>query len=126
VSIFRLLINDLCLYPWNRRNDTIVEQRLGNSGRYKGEPDFQTRNIFEPYNKSIPHRGCSLFDGAVSDDRLRKSEVFCAAALMAARLGDAEKTGDRIVPVGIYPGDRLDTNYHERCSFTLSPDTRLV
>jgi hypothetical protein len=87
---------------WNRRNDTIVEQRLGNSGVYTGEPDFQTSKIFEPYDKSIPHRGCSLFDGAVSNDQLRRSEVFCAAAMMAARLHVARKTGERIVPVSIH------------------------
>jgi len=95
----------------NRRDNTIVEKRLDNvSGVYTGEPDFQTSKIFEPYDKSIPHRGCSLFDGAVSNDRLRRSEVFCAAALMAARLHVARKTGERIVPVGIHPDDRFDAN----------------
>jgi hypothetical protein len=91
----------------NRRNNTVVEQRLDNvSGAYTGEPDWQTSRIFESYDKSVPHRGCALHDGAVSDDRLRRSEVFCAAALMAARLQVAKKTGERIVPVGIYPDDR--------------------
>ena len=95
----------------NRRNNTVVEQRLDNvSGAYTGEPDWETSLIFESYDKSVPHRGCALHDGAVSDDRLRRSEVFCAAALMAARLDFAKKTGDRIVPVGIYPDDRFDAN----------------
>ncbi|KIX02802.1 uncharacterized protein Z518_08745 [Rhinocladiella mackenziei CBS 650.93] len=89
-------------YCIRSRNDSIVEQRLGNGGRYQGEPEFQAGDIFETYKKSIPHRGCTVFDTAVSDERLRKSEVFCAAGLMAARLGDADKTGDRIVPVFIY------------------------
>lgn len=97
----------------NRRNDTVVEQRLDCVDRWwnYGEPYWQTSNIFESYDKSVPHRGCALHDGAVSDDRLRRSEVFCAAALMVARLQVAKETGDRIVPVGIYPDDRLDANY---------------
>jgi len=53
--------------------------------------------------------------------------VLCAAALMAARLQVAKKTGERIVPVGIYI---LMTDMmlimHERYSFTLSLATRLV
>jgi hypothetical protein len=91
----------------NRRDNTIVEKRLDNvSGVYTGEPDWQTSKIFESWDKYVPHRGCALHDGAVSDDRLRRSEVFCAAALMAARLLAAEKTGERVVPVGINPDDR--------------------
>jgi hypothetical protein len=86
----------------NRRNSTVIEQRLDCVDRYiYGEPNWQTSSIFESYDKSIPHRGCALHDGAVSDDRLRRSEVFCAAALMAARLPLAKKTEGGIVPVGI-------------------------
>lgn len=97
------------ILPPNRRNGR--DPCLGNGFRYPREPEFEASKIFEAYDKSVPHRGCTLFDGAVSDDRLRKSEVLCAAALMAVRLLDAKKTGDRIVPVGLYPDDRLDTNY---------------
>ena len=86
----------------------MVEKRLDNvSCAYTGEPDWQTSKIFESYDRSVPHRGCALHDGAVSDDRLRRSEVVCAAALMAARL----QTGERTVPVRIYPDARLDTNH---------------
>ena len=87
----------------NRRNNTIVEQRLDCvDRRNNGEPYWQTSRIFESYDKSVPHRGCALHDGAASDDRLRRSEVVCAAALMAARLQMAKKTDERIVPVSIY------------------------
>ena len=74
---------------------------------FDGEPEWQTSAIFESYDKSAPHRGCILYDGAASDERLRRSEVYCAAALMAARL----QTGERTVPVRIYPDARLDTNH---------------
>ena len=76
-----------------------------------GEAEWQTSTIFESYNKSIPHRGCALHDGAISDHRLRRSEVVCAAALMAARLQVAKKTGECIVPVSVYPDDRHDANF---------------
>jgi hypothetical protein len=95
----------------NSRNNTIVEQRLNNvSGAYTGEPDWQTSLIFESYDKSAPRRRCALHGGDVSDDRLWRSEVFCAAALIAAWLDFAKVTEDRIVPVDIYPADRLDAN----------------
>lgn len=70
-----------------------------NRGKY-GEAQWQTHSILEAHDKSIPHRACLLHDGAVSDDRLRRSEVVCAASLMAARLQRAKATGERIVPVG--------------------------
>jgi hypothetical protein len=91
----------------SRRNSTVIELRLDCVDRYiHGEPTWQTSRIFESYDKSVPHRGCALHDGAVSDERLRRSEVFCAAALMAARLPLAKKSGEAIVPVSIYPNDR--------------------
>ena len=97
----------------NRRNNSIVEQRLDNSIRLPREPEFQTTIIFEAYDQSLPHRGCTLFDGAVSDNRLRRSEVYCAAALMAAGLNRNQKFGDRIVPVRILfcSNDRLDADF---------------
>jgi hypothetical protein len=110
----------------NRKNDTFIEQRLDcvdRWGKYE-EPHWQTSRIFVSYNKSVPHRGCALHDGTVSDDRLRRSEVFCAAALMAARL---LRTGEHIVPVGIYIlMTEMMLIMHERYSFTLSLCTRLV
>jgi hypothetical protein len=90
----------------NRRNKTIIEQGLDNvSGGFRRQPEWQAGRIFQPYDKSLPHRGCALYDGAISDDRLRVSEVFCIAALTAARLAVAEKTHDRFIPVGVYPNN---------------------
>jgi len=86
------------------RSDTAVDITLGYTSCRLDEPDFHSNLVLQAYNKYIPHRGCILFDGAVSDDRLRRSEVFCATALMALRLQQAKKT-DLIVPVGIYLDD---------------------
>ena len=90
-----------------------------------GEPEWQTSSIFEAQDESVPHRACLLCDGAVSDDRLRRSEVCCAASLMAARLQKAKKTGDRIVPVGTSDmTDRLELMRYGRFLSTPSLDTR--
>jgi predicted nucleic acid-binding Zn ribbon protein len=87
---------------FNKRNRSVFEGTIlhcVDRGKYD-EPEWQTSSILETQNKSDPHRACLLCDGAVSDDRLRRSEVCCAASLMAARLQKAKRTGDRIVPVG--------------------------
>lgn len=90
-------------YRARGRNGTPFDSVLGCAYRIlDGEPEWQTSCIFEAHDESLPHRACLLYDGAVSDSRLRRSEVCCAAALMAARLRMVKIYHDPIVPVFVY------------------------
>ncbi|KIX04747.1 uncharacterized protein Z518_05617 [Rhinocladiella mackenziei CBS 650.93] len=91
-------------YAREKKRYSTVEDRLGFYGSSRDkEPDFHTRLIFEAYDKRIPHRGCILLDGAVSDERfLRRSEVYCAALLIGDKLRWTKKPHERHFPVFIY------------------------
>jgi len=98
----------------NRKSrSSTVEDRLGfTSCSPDKEPHFHTSLIFEAYDERIPHRGCILLDGAVSDEQvLRRSEVYCATLLIGDKLRWAKKPHDRHFPVGIYFDGRSNANY---------------
>ncbi|KIX04758.1 uncharacterized protein Z518_05628 [Rhinocladiella mackenziei CBS 650.93] len=91
-------------YAREKDSYSTVEDRLGfTSCSRDNEPHFHTSLIFEANDKCIPHRGCILLDGAVSDERfLRRSEVYCAALLIGDKLRWAKKPHERHFPVFIY------------------------
>ena len=95
-----------------KRSSSPVELRLGFVPVLSDtEPEFSTSLIFEAYDKHIPHRGCILFDGAVSNEQLRRSEVYCADLLMGQKMHWTKKPPGTHFPVGIYSDGRFDVDY---------------
>lgn len=63
--------------------------------------EWQVHHIFDLYDFSTPHLGCTLIQQALVDDRLLRAELMFATVLMAGRLRLRTNSAHRIVQVGL-------------------------